>query len=147
MNITIVTGEKASGKSKYLTKLITSDFDGVITNCTDRKLKKYEFNLIAKELKLICCYYEVNKGMNFNKGNFILVNDYLMNMLKSNKLNNIIIDELGWLELKEKGFYTSVVKILKNTNIQNLYLSLRYDIYKELINKFDIIDYKLINLS
>jgi len=146
MNIVVVTGKKASGKSKYLKNLIKDDFDGVITNCIDRELKKYEFELIAKKLKLICCYYEFKKGMNFNKVNFNLVNDYLMNMLKSNKLKNIVIDEIGWLELEEKGFHNILTKVLNNKNIQNLYLSLRYDIYKELLRKFNITDYKLIKL-
>jgi len=141
MKIVIVTGEKKSGKTTYLKTISKETFSGVITECINRKERKYQFNLINKNKKLLCCYYD--NGMKFNQDNFDIVNDYLMEI--NNK--NIIIDEIGWLELKKSGLYKALKSILKQKDVENLYISMRFDIYKELIKKFNIVDYELINLS
>lgn len=141
MNIIIITGQKGTGKTSYLENKINNNFNGIITKCVNRKEKKYYFKLINKNRYLLCCYYDY--GMKFNEDNFHIVNDYLLEI----NTKNIIIDEIGWLELEEKGLYLSITNILKNKTIKNLYLSMRYDIYEKLITKFRIIDYELIDLS
>jgi nucleoside-triphosphatase THEP1 len=141
MKITIITGEKGSGKSTYLEQLINPDFGGLITKCINREEKKYYFELINKNRSLLCCKYD--DGMKFNKYNFDIINNYLLEI--NNK--NIIIDEIGWMELEEKGFYNTLNFILKKNNIENLYLSVRYDIHKEILKKFNIDDFVLIDLT
>ena len=140
MKIIIVTGQKGSGKTTYLKKLINKDVNGVITKCINRKEKKYYFDLINKNRYLLCCYYD--NGMKFNKYNFDLVNDYLLALSPL-----VIIDEIGWLELEGQGLYKALNNILNSKTIKKLYISMRYDIYQELIAKFGIIDYDLIDLS
>ncbi len=141
MNIIIITGQKGIGKTTYLENKINNNFNGIITKCVNRKERKYYFELINKNRYLLCCCYD--NGMKFNKDNFDIVSNYLLEI----NTQNIIIDEIGWLELEEKGLYSSIIDILKNKTVKNLYLSMRYDIYKKLLNKFGIIDYELINLS
>ena len=143
MNIVIVTGQKGSGKTTYLKKLINKNFNGIITECTNRKERKYYFELINKNRYLLCCYYD--NGMKFNQDNFDTINGYLLEI--NNNKKNLIIDEVGWLELEENGLYKGLTNILRSKTIKKLYISMRYDIYKELINKFGIINYDLIDLS
>jgi len=148
MKIIIVTGFKGVGKSTYLKELINDDFDGVITICKDRKIKKYEFFLIKENKSLLCCHYD--NGMNFNESHFEKVNDYLLALQppkeRDTEGGNIVIDEIGWLELEEKGLYRGFKSLLMSENIDTLYVSMRYDIHKELIEKFNIVDYDLVVL-
>jgi len=140
--IKIVTGKIGSGKTSFL-KNIKQGFDGVLTECEDRKKKLYKFNLIKANKKLLCCRYE--NGMMFNQENFDKVNAYLLESIKKNK--KIIIDELGWLELENEGLYNSVKHIVEERNFELLYLSMRYDIYLKLIEKFEIKEFTLIDLT
>jgi len=141
INIFIITGEKKSGKTTYLKTLLDNSFAGIITECVSRAERKYYFKLINSNRHLLCCYYD--NGMKFNEYNFDLVNDYLTEI----NTQNIIIDEIGWLELEENGLYRALKLILQENKVKNLYLSMRYDIYKKLIKKFKIVNYELTDLS
>ena len=143
MNITIITGKKGSGKSTYLRELIKKDktYDGIITICKDRDSKKYLFSLLKKNIELSCCHYD--KKMIFEYENFLKVEKYL----KKIDSENIIIDEIGWLELEEKGLYNSLKYLLSKKSIKELVISMRFDSYLELIEKFEIKNHKIITIT
>jgi len=143
MNITIITGKKGVGKSTYLKKMIKTSkkqYDGIITICRNRDEKKYSFLFLKDNITISCCHYDTK--MVFNSNNFIKANNYLKNI----KSKNIILDEIGWLELENNGLYSGLFSLLSNNNIKNLYISMRFDSYKKLIEKFKIEDYKLVIL-
>jgi nucleoside-triphosphatase THEP1 len=85
--------------------------------------------------------------MKFNEYNFNIVNSYL-SFIADNEINGrIIIDEVGWLELKGKGIYLGISKLINSKSIKELYLSVRFDSYKQIIEKFNINDYELVILG
>jgi len=138
VKIKIITGKKGSGKTTYL-KSLRNSYDGIITICDSRERREYSFLLIERDKKISCCYFD--KKMIFNSENFKIVNKYLQTI----KSRDIIIDEIGWLELENKGLSSSLNYLL-NRNIENLVLTMRFDSYKELIEKYHIKDYELIIL-
>ena len=138
MKIKIVTGKQGSGKTTYLKSLVNS-YDGVITICDSREKREYSFLLIELDKKISCCSFD--KKMIFNDQNFKTVNKYLQTIGSK----NIIIDEIGWLELEDRGLSSSLNYLL-NSDIDNLVLTMRFDSYRELIEKYHINDYQLIML-
>lgn len=74
----------------------------------------------------------------FNKANNILLaisptNDFL------------VIDEIGKLELKQQGFYSSLTTILHHQPAKNLLLVVRDSLVKEVVASFGIGNFRLVH--
>lgn len=81
---------------------------------------------------------------NFSKASFAKANNIIINV--NNKITNtIIIDEIGRLELKEKGFHLAFNSILSSTPIKNLLIVVRDTLIKEVTDFYQISHYKIIS--
>ena len=76
----------------------------------------------------------------FEKANQIIIKSI------NSKYQTIIIDEVGKLELQEKGFHLSIKFILQNyaTTKKNLLLVIRDSLLKEVIEFYKLKDYQVI---
>ncbi len=77
----------------------------------------------------------------FDKNAFSLSSEWALNHYKTNHIHNIVIDEIGKLELRKDGFYDLTKKLvsLDWTN-KNLILVIRYFLLNEIIQFFKIPD-------
>ena len=80
----------------------------------------------------------------FCKTGFLFAEDIVSDIIKNN-INPIFIDEIGPLELQEKGFYNIFKLCLQIQG--NLYVVIRRNLLNEIINKFEINKYMLIYLG
>jgi len=66
----------------------------------------------------------------------------------SSNIKNIIVDELGKLELQEKGFFTLARELLQmNWETQNLILVVRDFLLEDIVRFFSIQEYKALTIS
>ena len=61
------------------------------------------------------------------------------------RINPVFIDEVGPLELQEKGFFSILKRILHLE--KNIYITVRNHCFKEVIREFNIKKYKTIKLN
>lgn len=85
---------------------------------------------------------------NFYTAAFEKANSILLHALSKNP-DWLVIDEMGKLELKEEGFYKSIVESAKKysdkTHSGNLLITVRDSLFEEVISFFSIKNFKVIN--
>lgn len=67
-----------------------------------------------------------------------------INAMASNNISPIFVDEIGPLELEEKGFFRLLSQLLEEDH--TLYISVRETLLKAVIDKFRIISYEIIRV-
>ena len=66
----------------------------------------------------------------------------------NNSITDFIIDEVGHLELKGKGFYNLIVSVLKKGQLfKNIYLVVRKTLVESVTFNFNISNYTLIDVE
>jgi nucleoside-triphosphatase len=154
--IYILTGDIRSGKTTALLHWIEGreDVDGLL--CPDDKTgKRYFLKVKSKqEFKL-----EIESGndiemdkivvigpFQFLKSAFEKANDYLKSISNNSSSKFIIIDELGKLELKNKGLHDAASKLISNKtcNTKHLILVVRSSHLNKIIERYKLSEYTLI---
>lgn len=64
--------------------------------------------------------------------------------IEENNIEPVFIDEIGPLELQQKGFYKLLIRLLQKD--KEIYITVRENCVKEVIEKFNIKIYKIINI-
>ena len=153
--ITIISGEKHSGKTTKLLELI-SDLEfqnkkcaGIIAIGSIKNNKRHSFDIQDITTSKTMQIMSVEENLEFNKIGKFYINpiafkfgeEVLEKALKSNA-NYIIIDEIGKLELNENGWFNIFNKLLKSE--QNVIFTSRKELLQKVTKKFNISEYKLI---
>ena len=141
----ILTGRKRTGKTTVLTNwmdnnpaaggILTPDKSGqrVIVHYPDKKIFPLQTDLIGDETIHIGRFY-------FSKKSFELANKLLLEDINSPDLIWVVFDEIGPLELNEKGLYSSFIRALQQTHTSNILLVVREGLVREVVEKFMIQD-------
>lgn len=80
----------------------------------------------------------------FAKSAFDIGSNWIKEHLNDEKIRFIIIDEIGKLELEDKGFSGVVSYALENAGEKHLILVVRKSLHEEIVQKFALSDYKLL---
>ena len=83
----------------------------------------------------------------FDQNAFNQATDWTMNQMNDDEIDWIIIDELGKLELKEKGFYRLAKSILKNQNSKHIIFVIRDFLVDDLVQLLSLKDAKIIKVN
>jgi nucleoside-triphosphatase THEP1 len=152
--INIVTGKIQSGKTTGLFKLLNTRYyvDGILSPIVNEKRVLY--HIASKTIKR----FEVDESneKTISIGNYIFLQESFdwanEKLIKgfSNKPDFLVIDELGKLELKGKGFYPSIKEILeiKENLTTQLILVIRDYLLDEVLHYYGICDneYEILNI-
>lgn len=152
--INIVTGKIQSGKTSGLFKLLNTRYsvDGILSPIVNEKRVLY--HIASKTIKR----FEVDESneKTISIGNYIFLQESFdwanEKLIKgfSNKPDFLVIDELGKLELKGKGFYPSIKEILeiKDNSATQLILVIRDYLLDEVLHYYGICDneYEILNI-
>jgi nucleoside-triphosphatase THEP1 len=156
--IYILTGDVRTGKTSALLEWSKNreDVDGIL--CPDNKEgkryfleinSKVEFSLEVDRDFILDSEEIVQVGpYHFLKTAFEKANYYLVDRFKKKKFKYLIIDELGKLELKNEGLHDSVSQIIKPSEFDesnHLILVVRSSLLEEIIQKYQISNYEIIN--
>ncbi len=152
--INIVTGKIQRGKTSGLFKLLNTRYsvDGILSPIVNEKRVLY--HIASKTIKR----FEVDESneKTISIGNYIFLqesfdwaNEKLIQGFSS-KPDFLVIDELGKLELKGKGFYPSIKEILeiKDNSATQLILVIRDYLLDEVLHYYGICDneYEILNI-
>lgn len=156
--IYILTGDIRTGKTTALLNWIIDrkDVDGLI--CPDGKDKKRyflkvnskeEFQLEVTSDNNIRPEHIIKIGpFQFLKSAFKKANDFLISFTSENENRYLIIDELGKLELKNKGLHISAETLIPqflNDENQHLILVVRDYLLDDIIKHYNIAEYQLLS--
>ena len=148
--ITIITGKINSGKTTHLIKRYQAQQKGDGYAC----VKKMQHGLVLgydlmrlktrESISFIVRdkFYDINMGAIVKIGPYRMFNDALtivkdnMNKWAESGINPLYLDEIGPLEMKNKGFHTLLVSLL-NQSI-DLVLVIREEVLDEACEKYDI---------
>ena len=147
--VTIITGDRQSGKTTRLLKHIETlknscvSVAGIIAIGTFKNDIRNSFSLKDISTNTEKAFMSTSECNNCEKiGRFYINNEtykwgvmVLENAIKSD-VNTIVIDEIGMLELNEKGWYSVLVKAL-NTN-KNIVITVRNKFADDVAVKFGI---------
>jgi nucleoside-triphosphatase len=153
--IYILTGAIRTGKTTTLFDWINdrNDVDGLI--CPDNengkryflKIKKNEdFNLEAEAEVESEDVIKIG-SFQFLKAAFKEANDYLISTASETENRYLIIDELGKLELKNKGLHRSAEALIsrfKNDNAQHVILVVRDYLLDAVLQHYGITEYSIL---
>jgi nucleoside-triphosphatase THEP1 len=149
MSIIIYTGPVHSGKTSALQQWCSNrkDVGGILM--PDINGKRKFLSIQTKELFDAECNLseETDQPLisigsyHFYKTAFGKANDILVNT--SPQLNYIIIDEIGKLELQQKGLFEGTAYLLNNYS-QNLILVVRDSLIDDVIKTFHLTNYAVI---
>ncbi len=154
--VKIVTGKINSYKTTKLKKIYQQNQigDGLIAKKTMRGDLVYGYTLVrlsnGKETPFIIrdIYYKNDKEIIYKLGPYLFYKeafnyiDELVEKWIKETTNPIFLDEISILELQEKGYYHTLEKLLQE-NI-DLYLVVRSDLIKKVVDKFNIKEYQII---
>lgn len=152
--IYILTGSIRTGKTTALLDWLKNreDVDGIL--CPDNESgSRYFLKLKNQESFPL----EVDKNSNeeiitvgnfkFLKSSFQLASDYLISSGKENKAKYLIIDELGKLELHNKGLHEAAENLIhsyESDEKHHLILVVRQSLISEILQHYNIMSYQLI---
>lgn len=140
--ITIISGGRNSGKTTYIENLI-QNLDSVYGYISEKIVKENRVigyntrNILNRENKVLLhetLAFEKqfsNKRFNFDLNSYEIC---CRNLIKaSESYNNIIIDEIGKLELERKlGFYNALQELLRKDI--NIFITIRNNLLPEIIS-------------
>lgn len=154
MSVTIITGDRNSGKTTTLKNIIASNdklYLGYISESLYNKEVYYLKNVYSNETIKILQTQECSHHQKIGKY-FIVENSFeeaYLSLLKQialfeNKEVVFVLDEIGALELSSSGFDKLLVKLLEYSN--DLIICVRRKFLEQVCNKYKIENYKLINV-
>ncbi len=148
--IVIITGEIHQGKTTVAQKVISYLLDqkiriaGFLSIGINEKGKRIGFNLLDIESSEQIELCSINKDENrFRLGQYYFSNAAIergLQILNSDNLNDkqlIVIDEIGPLELGEKGWSSAIENICTNNTLPQLWV-VRKSIIKKIVRKWNI---------
>lgn len=160
MKVFIVIGGINHGKTRYLRELYESlkekniKTGGFTSNGIINKegLKDFEICNLSDNKSMHLAsrnqypgYIKMNESFYFNPAAIEFGTSILEEALK-NKSGVVIIDEIGPIELKEKVWYKSLLKVLKSS-VPIILVSVRKGLSHDVIQKFSIQTTVLIDIS
>ena len=131
----LIVGPINSGKTTYCNKLNVKK--GILTISYDEKQTLYTRNLETNE-EFLLMKRDLNNCYVKNEETFKSVNTYL-NTINSGE---VVIDEVGKIELGKKGYYPALVNLFKKDLI--FYICVRDTNLEEFLTLFNISDYDII---
>lgn len=154
MSITIITGERNSGKTTTLKNIINSNdnfYLGYISESSSNKDNYYLKNIHSNETIKVMQIQECPHHEKIGKY-FIIENSFeiaYISLLKQIDLyvnNNItfVLDEIGALELSSSGFDKLLIRLLEYNN--DLIICVRKKFLEEVCSKYKIENFNLINV-
>jgi len=154
MSVTIITGERNSGKTTTLKNIINSNetfYLGYISESSSNKENYYLKNVYSNEtIKILqtqeCLHHEKIGKYFIIENSFEIAYISLLKQIDLFMNENItfVLDEIGALELSSSGFDKLLTKLLEYNN--DLIICVRTKFLKEVCNKYKIENYKLINI-
>ncbi len=154
MSVTIITGERNSGKTTTLKNIINSNetfYLGYISESSSNKENYYLKNVYSNEtIKILqtqeCLHHEKIGKYFIIENSFEIAYISLLKQIDLFMNENItfVLDEIGALELASSGFDKLLTKLLEYNN--DLIICVRTKFLKEVCNKYKIENYKLINI-
>jgi nucleoside-triphosphatase THEP1 len=154
--VKIVTGDMNSGKTTHIYSLYkqTEEGDGFIQLKTmqDNKVHHYDILFLKSKLKKKLAFHQTfyeNQFKEpfyfgpyvFNQEIFFEVDRAIDMMIKDN-VKPIYLDEIGMLEIKQKGYAPLLKKLLKQD--MELVITVKESLITEVINTFNIQKYEVI---
>ncbi len=143
-NVIILTGSKRSGKSTAVENWIKRKAGGVVGILSPKINEKRYFKSIStgEEWAMEASENEesLNIGKyNFSKSAFDKASELLLNAAKDKTAELLVIDEIGPLELKNEGFFTTLKSILAmEDGIESILLVIREGIVNDIRQHFGI---------
>jgi nucleoside-triphosphatase THEP1 len=158
--IYIISGNTRSGKTTFLKniikhiKKINPDYQtgGIIAHGIDKNGERFGFeieNIKTGEKQLLCSrnpvenaektgrFYFLKQGFNFGK------QAILSNLTD---LDLLVIDEIGYLELKGKGWFDAIEQVLKHENPDMIFV-VRKRILEQILKLWQHIDIEVIDIN
>lgn len=157
--IIIFTGKVNSGKTTYISNIILnkvnqniSPIRGILSLgefSEDGKKSYYLYNIETKEKKYLAGEKLIPANINmgkfyFSEETFLWGNEILKQL--GNYQSGVIIDEIGFLELNEGGFYSGLTALLKNPP-KTLILIIRESLVDKVIKKFGLTEYLIYRIG
>ena len=157
--IYIISGETRSGKTTYLKELLKTikeqksniKIKGIIAHGIDKEGERYGFdieNVETNEKQFLCSqepikdsqkigrFYFSKKGLSFGEKALTAIQD----------TDLLVIDEIGYLELKGKGWFESIEKAMENPNLNMIWV-VRKRILEEVLQQWQHSNTKVISIS
>ena len=151
----ILTGKVGEGKSTSLYNLVSKypgKFEGIL--CLVKADLRWFFDIEAKEFfPLETKDTEIENAVKVGKFTFLGESfsraNNILKVKNSNFTKLVIVDELGKLEMKEEGLFSSINELLKSKTIyeneKKLILVIRDYLMQEAIEKFQLQDFAIVN--
>ena len=123
INVIILTGDKQSGKTTFLTKWCATQQNvaGILTPIVSDKRCFYDIETTAFFNMEVAANPPLNQGILivgkyfFSQQNFAKAAATIMDACANSSFKYLIIDEIGPLELKQqKGFYQALIFVLEH---------------------------------
>jgi len=158
--IYIISGETRSGKTTYLKQILkevkaqkpTIKITGIIAHGIDRAGERYGFNIenVATKERAFLCSQEAIEG-NLKTGRFYFSKEGLEFGTKAltNDITNsdlLVIDEIGYMELKGKGWFNAIEKALEQPDLNMIWV-VRRRILEEVLQLWQHSNIKVISIS
>jgi nucleoside-triphosphatase THEP1 len=151
--IYILTGDIRTGKTSALMNWIEGrkDVDGLLSP-DNEKGKRYFLKIKSKQTFKFETEVENENTItigpfHFSKTSFNEANDYLISKISKNENQYVIIDELGKLELKNKGLHlaakTLIFKFILDEK-KHLIIVVRDYLLNDILKHYNILDYRLV---
>ncbi|MBN2664305.1 MAG: hypothetical protein JXR68_11700 [Bacteroidales bacterium] len=145
----VITGEKNKGKTTFVSKVIDNLKDknilvqgftaiGVFENET--KSEFYLHDISTGEQKILCSIKNIGKtitGRFFFNDDTVEWGEEILKSVKNNKNTVVIVDEVGPLELKNKGWSNSIDELFKKTDVKIIWV-VRKGLVKPVLRKFAV---------
>ncbi|MDD2635176.1 MAG: nucleoside-triphosphatase [Bacteroidales bacterium] len=157
-NIIIITGEKNQGKTTFIKKTINVlkkhkvNYGGVFSEKQLVNNNCIGYDIVDIKSKIKTPFLQQGDMLNSEKNmKWTIVKQGLefgVQSLKKSVENNdvIIIDEIGLLELQNKG-WSDILNETKNQHGKTYILSVRRMFVEDLLNKYNWIDYNIIDIT
>ena len=151
----IVTGKINSGKTTTLGNIYkTFKGDGFISIKHMKQDKVHSYDILRLSTNETTPFIlnenliETTKPISCQIGPYIFLQDtlsYIEDTLKElikNKVSPIYLDEIGLLELEDKCLHKIFTELL--TSKLDLYVVIREDLIKPILNKYNILEYQIL---
>ena len=155
--IYILTGDIRTGKTTALLNWINNrkDVDGLLCP-DDENGKRYFLNIKTKEHFNLEVHQDYDMEIveigpfQFSKAAFDKANNFLMSSTSEMENRYLIVDELGKLELKNKGLHLAAEQLIPHymLNVKyDLILVVRESLLDEIIRHYSISKYSLLKIE
>lgn len=156
--VNIITGKMNSGKTTKLLdlyndikkgngiisrkKMIGSSVFGFFAYVLETK-EEFPYMIHQKQMKeeTASFIYQIGPYLVYKKTQLFIEQFYIE--LIDNRISPLYFDEVGKLELSNRGFYSSI-KYALDKNI-DIYMTIREDLVDSILKHFNILDYQIVS--